>query len=484
MCLFLATMFKVTFIAVGAILLFLVIDTTRCWTLPRSVCASPFRLRDITRPTTVVGTGTAASCTRNALAAALLRGGIITFNCGTQPVTIPITTELQASRNDTIIDGNYLVTLNGTGTTRILRYDRGDFRFATPTLTVQRLRFINGRCQDADGGCAILQKNGGSLIVINCRFESNVGPVIGQDTAGGAIWTIGGGTTTVVGSAFIANRCSNGGGLGILGSGLIIHNSHFENNQATGNGGNPGNGGNGGAISFDGRQNNTICGTRFTRNQANKFGGAFFRVSYNGNEQNIFDNLLVDSNFISVSGNGLAGGLYIQGGTASIRNTTIANNSATGAGGIFFANDRDVILNNVNLLENRAYTSLGGAISCTAPVLGVFSGLTVANNSAGAFSAAFASCTGTITLGNSIIANNTAGNPWPANACNTLMSDGRGVVQSPINKQRPATGVDPSCTNGTRRIDGVAVVLDRTTWRIRVTGASAAYPGPAIIPGL
>lgn len=173
------------------------------------------------------------------------------------------------------------------------------------------------------------------------------------------------------------------------------------------------NGGNGGAICFDGRQNNAICGTRFTRNQANKYGGAFFRVSYNGNETNAFESILVDSNFITPSGNGLAGGLYIQGGSASIVNSTIANNSATGAGGIFLADDRDVILNNVNLLENRANTSLGGAVSCTSPVLGVFTGLTVANNSAGAFSAAFASCIGTITLTNSIIANNTVGNPWP-----------------------------------------------------------------------
>ena len=478
-------MFGTTFVASATLLLFLAIDISRCWTLPRSVCSSPFALKTTTNPTTVVGTGTSASCTQTALAAALLQGGIITFNCGIQPVTISITSELQVPRNDTIIDGNGLVTLDGTGKTRILRFDRGDFRYATPTLTVQRLRFINGRCQDADGGCAILQKNGGTTVAINCRFENNIGPVDGQDTAGGAIWTIGGGDTTVVGSVFIGNKCSNGGGVGILGSGLIVHNSHFENNEATGNGGNPGNGGNGGAIVFDGRgRNNTICGTRFTGNRGNKFGGAFFRVSYNGNETNNFDNCLIDSNFISVDGSGLAGGLYIQGGTASIRDTTIANNSARGAGGIFFANDGAVILNNVNLLANRAYTSLGGAVSCSAPVSGIFSGLTVANNSAGAFSAAFSSCTETVTLANSIIANSTAGNPWPANACNTPMNDGKGVVQSPINKQKPAAGADATCTNGARTIDDVVVVLDTTTWKIKVTGAQAAYLGPAIVPGL
>ena len=473
-------------IATTAILLVLAIDASRCWPLPKNVCTSPFKLQVTTKPTTVVGTGTPISCTQSALEAALLIGGTITFNCGTQPVTIPITSEMQVSKVDnTIIDGAGLITLDGTGSTRILRFDRGDFRYPTPILTVQRLRFINARCQDNDGGCAIFQKNGGTTIAMNCSFENNTGPVVGQDTAGGAIWTIGGGDTTVVGSVFIGNKCSNGGGLGILGSGLIIYNSHFASNQATGNGGNPGNGGNGGAISFDGRgRNNTICGTRFTKNQGNKYGGAFFRVSYNGNETNNFDNCLVDSNFISVDGGGLAGGLYIQGGTASIRNTTIANNSATGAGGLFLADEKAITITNVNLLANRAYTSLGGAVFCSAPVSGVFSGLTVANSSAGAFSAAFTFCTGTITLTNSIIANSTAGNPWSANACNSPMNDGKGVVQSPINKQKPATGADAPCTNGTRPIDGVAVMLDRATWKIKVIGASAAYLGPDVVPGL
>ncbi len=481
-------MIRISFIASTTILLLVVTDTVLCWPLPKNVCTSPFSLRATTKPTTVVGTGTPISCNQIALAAALLKGGIITFNCGSggNPVTIPITSELQVSpTTDTIIDGAGIVTLDGQGKTRILKYDRGDFRYATPTLTVQRLRFINSYCQDADGGCAILQKNGGTTVIISCSFENNIGPVVGQDVAGGAVWTIGGGNTTIVGSVFSGNKCSNGGGLGILGSGLIIYNSHFENNQATGNGGNPGNGGNGGAISFDGRgQNNTICGTRFTKNRGNKYGGAFFRVSYNGDEQNNFNNLLIDSNFIPPSGNGLAGGLYIQGGTASIQNTVIANNSASGAGGIFFANDKSVILNGVNLLGNQVYSGLGGAVYCTSLVSGTFTGLTVANNYAGAFGAAFASCTGTITLAKSIIANNTVGNPWPANACTSEMNDGKGVIQSPSNKQKPASGFDAPCTNGVTRSDNIVVTLDTTTWKIKITGAQVTYLGPTVVPGL
>jgi hypothetical protein len=195
--------------------------------------------------------------------------------------------------------------------------------------------------------------------------------------------------------------------------------------------------------------------------------------------------LLVDSNFISRSGNGLAGGLYIQGGIVSMSNTTIVNNSADGAGGLFLAIDKSVTLNGVNLLQNTAYSGLGGAVFCSYPVLGLFSGLTVANNYAGAFGAAFAFCNGSITLSNSTIANNTVGNPWPANACTNEMNYGKGVVQSPINKQKPASGPDAPCTNGSiTLINNVSIILNTTSWQIKAIGAKVTYLGPTIIPGL
>jgi hypothetical protein len=452
--------------------------------LPPTICPSPMQLCDTSNPTTVVGNGTISSCNEMNLASALSRGGIITFNCGSngQPVIIDIHNQLNiANTIDTIIDGADIITLNGVGLTRILNFNRSNFLDSTPVLTVQRLTFINGYCQDLNGGCAIFQALGGTTIVINSIFENNTGPVVGQDVAGGAIWTIGGGTTTIIGSTFLENKCSNGGGLGILGSGLIIVNSYFEGNQATGNGGNPGNGGNGGAISFDGvGRNNSICGTRFTKNQGNKFGGAFFRVAYNGSERNDFEQVIVDNNWISQSGNGLAGGLYLQGSMATITYSTIANNSATGAGGLFFANEGPVILDSVHLIGNQAYSGLGAAVFCSNPVSGTFTNLVVANNYAGAFAAAFAGCSTTITLSNTIIANNTVGNPWPANACSTPMNDGSGVVQSPIDKQAPASGQDALCTNGSViGFNNVTVTLNETNWDIEIVGAQTSYLGPS-----
>ena len=53
-------------------------------------CAVPAagQLEDVSKPTSVVGTGTAASCTSDAVVAAVAKGGVITFSCGPDPVTI------------------------------------------------------------------------------------------------------------------------------------------------------------------------------------------------------------------------------------------------------------------------------------------------------------------------------------------------------------------------------------------------------------
>ncbi len=55
----------------------------------------------------IVGDGTPASCTENALLTAVIGGGTITFNCGQSadaPVTIMVTARI-ALLADTVIDG-------------------------------------------------------------------------------------------------------------------------------------------------------------------------------------------------------------------------------------------------------------------------------------------------------------------------------------------------------------------------------------------
>jgi hypothetical protein len=72
--------------------------------------------------TTVVGDGTPASCTSAAVVSAVAAGGVITFDCGPDPVTITLE-ETAKIFNDSgpeiVIDGGGLVTLSG-GARRIL----------------------------------------------------------------------------------------------------------------------------------------------------------------------------------------------------------------------------------------------------------------------------------------------------------------------------------------------------------------------------
>jgi hypothetical protein len=110
--------------------------------MPVARCDRP-ALRDVSSPTTVVGSGTPASCTAAALQQVATAGGTIVFRCGASPVTITVTSQITFTK-ETVLDGGGLVTLSGGGTSRILYLDSG-YDTPTPRLTVQRLTFRDGR---------------------------------------------------------------------------------------------------------------------------------------------------------------------------------------------------------------------------------------------------------------------------------------------------------------------------------------------------
>jgi hypothetical protein len=73
---------------------------------------------DVSSPTTVIGDGTPASCTGDAFVAAVAKGGVITFNCGPDPVTIVLSTTAKVFNDrgtKLVIDGGNKVTLSGGG---------------------------------------------------------------------------------------------------------------------------------------------------------------------------------------------------------------------------------------------------------------------------------------------------------------------------------------------------------------------------------
>ena len=276
---------------------------------PAGACAVPAEaaLEDVSTPTTVIGNGTPASCTGEAVVAAVAKGGVITFNCGADPVTIPMSQTAKVFNNTgprIVIDGGGKVTLSGQGRTRILYMNTCDANqvWTTshcqnqdhPQLTVQNLSFIDGNAKglSPDGGGAIWVR-GGRFKVINSRFFHNQCDETGPDVGGAAIRSFDqyqGLPVPIVGSTFggradLGNSCSNGGALSSIGVSYKLINSLISYNKAIGTGANPARagppgGGSGGAIYNDGNSFNLeICGSDLHANTANEGGGAIFFVS-------------------------------------------------------------------------------------------------------------------------------------------------------------------------------------------------------------
>ena len=267
-------------------------------------------------PNHVIGTGTPASCTSTAVVSAVAEGGIITFNCGTEPVTILMTATAVVAKTEpsVVLDGGGLVTLSGGGARRILFSDTCAGTWSTndcisqpyPQIVVQNITFQDGfdgthqatctanapQCWygGVDGGGAIYAE-GGQFKAVNSRFVGNQCYGYGPDLGGGAIRVLAqyqNGPVYITSDTFTGGRCSNGAALSSIDVQWDVINSVFTNNEATGWGANPAaggtpGGGSGGAIYNDGNDYNLIIdGTAMSGNSAREGGGAIFFVVDSG----------------------------------------------------------------------------------------------------------------------------------------------------------------------------------------------------------
>jgi hypothetical protein len=263
---------------------------------------------DTSSPDRIVGTGTPASCTADAFIEAVAQGGIITFDCGPDPVEITLDRPAKVfndAADDVVIDGGGRVTLSGGDRTRILYMNTCDpdqhFTTAhcdnqeTPRLTVQNLTFVHGDATNEPeyaGGGAIWAR-GGQLKVVGSRFFNNTCESTGPDVGGGAIrafsqfdnrplYVV---SSTFGGAPGLGNAGANGGAISSIGVSWTILDSVFTNNQALGNGGNPAEegtpgGGSGGAIYNDGMgMTLSVCGSRIEDNTVNAYGSGIFFVN-------------------------------------------------------------------------------------------------------------------------------------------------------------------------------------------------------------
>jgi len=263
---------------------------------------------DTSHPDRVIGNGTAAGCTSAAVVSAVAAGGITTFDCGPEPVTIVMTATAKVRNNNgrTVLDGGGRVTLSGGGKRRMLYMNTCDgslgrsgsdcLRQTNTQLVVQNLTFVDGNSTgdltEGGGGGAILVR-GGRLKVVNSRFQRNRCDTTGPDLGGAAIritiqyhykpnYIV---DSTFGGAQGQGGSCSNGGAISGLHASLAVYNSVLTYNTAIGNGANPARagtagGGSGGAIYTDGTKFHVgIYGSVMTDNRAKEGGGAIFMVS-------------------------------------------------------------------------------------------------------------------------------------------------------------------------------------------------------------
>jgi hypothetical protein len=247
--------------------------------------------------------------------AAVANGGIITFDCGPDPVTIVLTSTANVFNDKgtkLVIDGGNKVTLSGGGVVRILYMATCDPAQVYPPgpgdcntnpgvqLVVQNITFVDGSAKgiaegdNNDGGGGAIHAQGGSLKVVNARFFNTVCDDLGSDVGGGAIrkldylvasgagparpvWIV---NSTFGGDTGFGNSCANGGALSSIGVSWNILDSWFSYNTAVGHGANSGQGGNGGAIYNDGNEIVlNITSSLLENNMANEGGSAVFFVS-------------------------------------------------------------------------------------------------------------------------------------------------------------------------------------------------------------
>jgi hypothetical protein len=447
----------------------------------------------------VVGNGTPASCTRNAIAAALVGGGNVTFNCGANPVTISIGQTLEFSGSNATIDGGGLVTLQGVAGVRIIRHFT--WGVGNPsTLTLRNLTLtgasISGVNEAANGAAVISQNQSANfpqdiptLNVENVTFTNNTSTLTGLsgsplawDFGGGAIYSIAG-IVNISNSRFVNNRSNGGtgGAVHMLLASINIRDSHFEGNVATIlNAGNTSSG-YAGALYVDGADFRggggvTILNSTFINNRAANQGGAMYFNLYPSRR----DFLTIDgSRFVGniASGGGMGLGGAISGGAepdsggntipVTITNSLFADNQVSwesglggAGGGVAFAQPATIIIANTTFTNNRAngvcltcsYANGGGIYITNNPVPAQITNVTIANNYAGWVGGGLSIFGQGAVLRNTIFFNNRAdngGNTWQIHQhCNEQYTNGGNNIQFPDRNPNPAFYNEVVCAAG------------------------------------
>jgi parallel beta-helix repeat protein len=333
-----------------------------------AVIALAFGFLSSTSYATVVGNGTAASCTDAALNQAIANGGTITFKCGGSAKTITLGSEKLITVN-TIIDGGNKVTISGSGNKRLFKVN------PSTSFSVKNLTLTNGYATGPGGAIHAASWPDTKVYVTNCKFINNVAKKPGE-SGGGAIVSSGG-YLTVSKSTFTGNKAGVGGAIRVVQSNLTVNSSTFTGNKAT-----EPTLGDGGAIHIDGGKTDNgkilIQNSVFKSNSASNYGGAVFNNILNNNTTYIA-NSTFSGNMVGAGGvNGQGGAIWSTGEARkggqwisnvnntklTLSNCTVSGNTASKmGGGIFIARHLiGTIIDRSTFSGNTSLTSMGGGI--------------------------------------------------------------------------------------------------------------------------
>ncbi len=244
------------------------------------------------------------------------------------------------------------VTISGNNASRVFQVD------ANVTASISGLTITDGNPTGGSDGGGLL--NDGTVTLTNCTFSNN-----SATDGGGGLWNSA--TATLTNVTFSGNTCDfGGGGLDNIGGAATLTDCTVS--------GNSGNGGYGGGLAIDGGTL-TLSDCTVSGNSANRGGG------------------LVEYNAAS--------------GTLTLTNTTISGNSALRGGGLEQKGDT-ATLTNCTVSGNDAEAQSGGGLYNLAGSL-TLTNCTISGNSAASGDGGGLISGGTVTLGNTIVATNTAG---------------------------------------------------------------------------
>jgi CSLREA domain-containing protein len=337
---------------------------------------------------------------------------------------------------------------------------------ATTFGTAQTITLALGELQIDNPGTLLINGTGANLLTISGNMNSRVltnfrrgltingAKITGGNGVGAFNNGFGGaidnenGFLTIINSVVTGNTAANGGGFSNNNGSLRIHNSGVTNNTATNNGG--------GVYNFNQVGKLIVTSALITGNTSRSGGGIDNRGSLNLSDSNISGN--------AATGNGGNGGGVINFSTAAaaIINTTISNNSvrdfssgggvynfgtmtlsgstvsgnsagSTSSGGGIYNSSNTLTIVNSTVSGNRA--TAGGGIEAGATVN--ITNSTISNNAAtgccggGIGGGGIRNSSGTVNVGNTIIADNTSANSNIApDFQGTLTSNGYNLIRN------------------------------------------------------